>query len=46
MTWLPVLVRRLEQDGVHPHLGLAARGLGLHDLRAAHLEPVAPSRSC
>ncbi len=31
----------LEQDGVHPHVGLQAAGLGLHDLGAAHLAAVA-----
>ena len=31
----------LEQDGVHAHVWFNARRLRLHDLRAAHLTPVA-----
>ena len=34
------IAARLEQDRVHPHIGLDARGLRLHDLCAAHFEAV------
>ena len=33
------IVGRLQQDGVHPHAGLHAGGLGLHNLRPAHFQP-------
>ena len=31
----------LEQDGVHPHVRLHARGLGLHHLGTTHFQAIA-----
>ena len=35
----------LEQDGVHPHVGLDARRLGLYHLCPAHFQPVAGDKA-
>ena len=41
ITWLPVSLLGLSSIGFMRTSGSHARGLGLHHLRPAHLQPVA-----